>query len=168
MSIQKTLYSKSSALPVYSSLQSSLIRNALSSLIRGLTRRLLCLSRMGAASSTLSPRSFAQVFAHPATCFTLSSLHPASKLTQAQRLGTSSTTNFFTASETVDVPDLSHLSEPMGATYLVFPKCRAALSPFLLTDQQLASYKEDGYISNLTPAVYLARASPAHSTRLLS
>ena len=52
-------------------------------------------------------------------------------------------------SQTADVPDLSYVSEPIGALYPLFPRCRATLSPFLLREEQLEFYKENGYISNL-------------------
>ena len=114
-----------------------------------LTRRLLNPYRSGAASSTASLRSFANVFAQPTTC-SFSPFYSAFKLINLQRRSVSSTTNVSSiASETIDVPDLSYVAEPMAALYPVFPKCRTALSPFLLTDQQVASYKENGYISNL-------------------
>ena len=47
------------------------------------------------------------------------------------------------------MPDLSFHSEPLGALFPLFPRTRAALSPFLLTPSQLSFYHTHGYISNL-------------------
>ena len=57
-------------------------------------------------------------------------------------------------SQKTDIRDLSYVSEPIGALYPLLPKCHAALSPFLLTDEQLEFYKENGFVSNL-PALSL-------------
>ena len=53
------------------------------------------------------------------------------------------------ATSSSSVPDLSYVSEPMGALYPLFAPTRETLSPFLLTAEQLAFYSANGYISNL-------------------
>ena len=119
-----------------------------------LTRRLLSSRGNGATSSIASSvSSFVlsrpiHAWAHPTATFTVSRIRPTSQHLCVHRLSTISTKNG-PPHTTVEVPDLSYVSEPMGALYPSFPKCRTALSPFLLTDEQLASYEENGYISNL-------------------
>ena len=85
----------------------------------------------------------------PRALSTASTPHTTARHTQPSTTVSSHCPINATSNRPSSVPDLSHISEPIGALYPLFPPTRRALSPFLLTAEQLDFYATNGYISNL-------------------